>query len=1199
MFNMLNQFTVLRNTAARNTPHIVFNVRYKPLNNELTNYEVLLAVRGSAGLTLNFNAITQSANFLGLNGRTFPTPQDASDEVAQAIQEAMRLISREVGNTLSPNLMVKYKNEIFWNGHEILIGKEGDNQITLQPLGKFGVPLSPEQVSWTNASNGVVDMTGLQNKSITLTRLDTAASLTVNIKRRSSFVLDIKTLLRPIVLEVLAEKLSTVLDEIVNTRVDSVNNANSVSALVGQVEAGNVPLEGSEVLVPLFAQPLVLSDSSAFRQTNTSIKARTLRELRRAKAIRQVLRTKVNTRALCNLLIEQPDKLDELLDELLLNSGTLIGELVLNLGDLAVLQSARNIIITYLNENMTRLAGSNFGMANDEPITVTYVQSAAPAMVFDPAKRLYINNPNVDFPGKAKFVSEITTYLNALDTPLYVFVNYSQDLSTETYLKRTIGTRPAGLPPDAQFVTLTLVNIPGSVQYQMYGSKAGVQIDTSLPPEEIFIKYIKDKRVLVNNENELAKILLSVQGVSFLYCKKCEGKVTDLSPEQGKKYKATLNGQEYNCLIGTLNSTGFELTYDIQVRDDVSFRQNPITANVNLQDDQFILIGKSDGSIVPCTANASFPGDFCSLTEVTVDAAWEAQIFNEISKCIDDSDFSGSDVVTLTSENEISYEAIKLAIQNQLANEFFSDAKSAKIGVKLHDQFGNSQFFSTSNISEENVEIKLLIKVDEASRTIKIKNINVSETYLETLVAWLQSEATRRGITVDVEELRQQVITDIEDATTNKSFIDHAFQNLTAYFNQSIGRYVEVAQVTQKTVKHVWDDGQMSQGHWWSGAPDRGKWPTYAELHPGVAGPVDGLIDEIVGIPMAIKSMYGIMTDAQQKEAFAALFTSEGASALIDGIGSEISSTLDDDQKTTHAGGKTVVTVAAMFFTGGITKTGKGLNMLEAMLSSMGMLKNYKKLTAYLRDIKKAVGSTMTKAELDKIKTAFDGVFQKLSQLQDSQIILQRLENLISSIGVKNFSTFIIKLDKLKDIPGLEKVLKDLTVDSDNWRKFIGAKFVIDYVSNKGDDFIKKITRFEEPTEILVDGISRGRVYDMVADGVRYEFKNWKNFYPSTIRSQFVADLANASFESLGQFKWVFNKTSGMPDIGTLKTSVLNALKKADGSPVDELGQLSLDRTRQLLGDDFGVITEANKGKKLLEAMSEDGFFANIFEVAN
>jgi hypothetical protein len=508
MFTMFNQFAAL-GKGLRNTPHIIFHVRYKPLNDQLTSYQVSVTVSGSAELTLNFNAITQAANFLGLNGRTFPTPQDASDEVEQTIQEAMRLISREVGSSLSPNLMVKYNNEVFWNGHEILISKEGDNRITLQPLGKFGKPLSPEQVSWTNASNGLVDMTGLQSKSVTLTRLDTAASLTVNIKRRSSFVLDIKTLLRPIVLQVLEERLAAVLDELVNTRVDSVSNANSVASLVGQVEAGNVPLEGREVLVPLFVQPLVLTDSTGFKRNDTGIKARTLRELRRAKAIRQVLRTKVNTRAFCNLVIQKPDKLDELMDELLLNSGSLLGEIVLNLGDPAMLQSARNIIITYLNENMTRMAGSNFGMANDEPITVTRVQSATP-VVFDPARRLYIAN-NVDFPGKEAFKNEMTTYLNALDTPLYVFVNYSQDVSTETYLKRTIGTRPAGLPDGAQFVTLTLVNIPGSVQYQVFGSKAGVQVNTSLSAKDFLIGYVKAK----DEEGTITSVALEAYVKSF------------------------------------------------------------------------------------------------------------------------------------------------------------------------------------------------------------------------------------------------------------------------------------------------------------------------------------------------------------------------------------------------------------------------------------------------------------------------------------------------------------------------------------------------------------------------------------------------------------------------------------------------------------------------------------------------------------
>jgi hypothetical protein len=143
-----------------------------------------------------------------------------------------------------------------------------------------------------------------------------------------------------------------------------------------------------------------------------------------------------------------------------------------------------------------------------------------------------------------------------------------------------------------------------------------------------------DEGAMVNSpENEIAKMLLSVDGVGFLYCKKCEEAAVQLHPELNKKYKISLNGEFFNCLLGKVNPSSLELAYDIQVRDEISFQQNPITSNVNLQQNQFLLIAKSDGSVVPCESTAAFPEDFCSLEQFTISKAWETQLLDEITKC--------------------------------------------------------------------------------------------------------------------------------------------------------------------------------------------------------------------------------------------------------------------------------------------------------------------------------------------------------------------------------------------------------------------------------------------------------------------------------------------------------------------------------------------------------------------------------------
>ena len=131
---------------------------------------------------------------------------------------------------------------------------------------------------------------------------------------------------------------------------------------------------------------------------------------------------------------------------------------------------------------------------------------------------------------------------------------------------------------------------------------------------------------------------------------------------------------------------------------------------------------------------------------------------------------------------------------------------------------------------------------------------------------------------------------------------------------------------------------------------------------------------------------------------------------------------------------------------------------------------------------------------------------------------------------------------------------------------------------------------------ILIDGKNIGRIYDIAIDGIKYELKNWSQFFPSTIKTQFIRDLSN--IDHLTQLKWVFNKTGGMPDIGTLKTKVLKALKKADGSPVDELVDMFASGSSDFAKKMEKLFkTSIEDADELIEALGKDANFSQIFEV--
>ena len=68
------------------------------------------------------------------------------------------------------------------------------------------------------------------------------------------------------------------------------------------------------------------------------------------------------------------------------------------------------------------------------------------------------------------------------------------------------------------------------------------------------------------------------------------------------------------------------------------------------------------------------------------------------------------------------------------------------------------------------------------------------------------------------------------------------------------------------------------------------------------------------------------------------------------------------------------------------------------------------------------------------------------------------------------------------------------------------------------------------------------------------ELKNWNHFYPETIKNQFLKDLQN--MKDLGDIQWIFAKTNNISDLQTLKAKVIEALKTADGKPIEELEKL-------------------------------------------
>ncbi len=466
MFNLLNKVTKFR-YPAKQMPHIIFEVKFTPTDATLTKYSIGFAIQATSEVSVNLQTIANEAA-ASLSGKTYTEPAQAVEDVEKAIKAALTKLAGKLDSDLAPNLLVRYANEVFWSGHEVPILENEGDYVELEAVDKTGTPINPSLLTWTNAdpfeSKGVVNMTGVNSKEVTLVKKgEEKEPLVVTLKRVGTSD-DINELLKMLIVEVLSTKKQQARDTIVLLKQDSVHNLDSLSMQIALLESDNLEMEETgTTFQSLYDEPQYFPDSAAFFHSDRQ-KTRGFQLLKKRKKIHSAIRRKVNVVAFADLVVDKPDMVKVLLDELLKNSGRLIARLILNRDSKGQRDEARNIVVDFLNKNLERIAGNHYpeSLSIARPLPPVVIRAQLPK--YQPGMLYHISS-RVNFPGRVAFEDSLKTYLAKLDTPIFVTVNYSQDVTSESFTARNKGTRPKGLPLDHKYITFTLVNIPGSVKF--------------------------------------------------------------------------------------------------------------------------------------------------------------------------------------------------------------------------------------------------------------------------------------------------------------------------------------------------------------------------------------------------------------------------------------------------------------------------------------------------------------------------------------------------------------------------------------------------------------------------------------------------------------------------------------------------------------------------------------------------------------
>ena len=585
MFWVTNKITKASNLQ-KTAPYVLIQPEFVPTDDEFTSYGLRITLKGSPEVQPYLSTIQTQAN-TELQNATADSPGGFEQALKTASSNVLNSLATALGTSLAPPIVIGYEDGILLDGDVVQIYEGLSDDFEFQSLDNQLQPLDDSRVSWQNASkNGsmaTTSMTGVTRKEVSVSYRGYTSIITI-VKRGD--ILDLKSILKDQIIAVMRPRKEKYQDTL---RVDQENlatlDANLIEQL-GLIEKGNLPLVADASLAPepVFDEPFTVTDSSTF--LDSEVRRESFRMLRQKKNLEERVRKRINVLAFADLIVDNPEQLDDLADAIIRNSGRVLAQILFDNSSSGQEERIRNIIVDFLNANIEQMANSSSVAVTAVPIQLPVVEVTETPTFDLSVSRVYMN-PLIPMTAQEKtdFITEMDTYLATLDQNVFVNVRYSQDVSASSYESRIAYGRPEGLPEDYEYITIDYVNIPGSVKKMLYGSGS-----TGGAPEGDGNSTLQDviKTMLTKNVGNLSgadadeEILRMFE---YIRCGYVSGQQVSFKNPRRLVYDVNVrlkNGQEEYVLvdfvsnrISVLQKIEFDPRQSVEIKEDY-YRIDPI-----------------------------------------------------------------------------------------------------------------------------------------------------------------------------------------------------------------------------------------------------------------------------------------------------------------------------------------------------------------------------------------------------------------------------------------------------------------------------------------------------------------------------------------------------------------------------------------------------------------------------------------------
>lgn len=159
---------------------------------------------------------------------------------------------------------------------------------------------------------------------------------------------------------------------------------------------------------------------------------------------------------------------------------------------------------------------------------------------------------------------------------------------------------------------------------------------------------------------------------------------------------------------------------------------------------------------------------------------------------------------------------------------------------------------------------------------IEENKIMIFDHYLDTkfgneFISIWDKEITNRGLEFSAKKMKDTIIEDYK----HLKFLVKSLAELKEII---VGLYT-----FQILIKHILRNGKVPTPTWNKNHPDYDNWNNYFSIKPITAGIIDGIVDEVIGIPTGIFSLYEIASSGnKEKEILDKFFNIDVNNKLIE-----------------------------------------------------------------------------------------------------------------------------------------------------------------------------------------------------------------------------------------------------------------------------------------------------------------------------